>query len=84
MFGHLSVLQRKPRRATVRAVSHTMLLTLQEAEFVALMAQVPDLAAAVKASAEKRGVIVDLPAPSGPQAARHLMAKLRTGLRPAE
>ena len=84
MFGHLSVLQRKPRRATVRAVSHTMLLTLQEAEFVALMAQVPDLAAAVKVSAEKRGVIVDLPAPSGPQAARHLMAKMRAGLRAAE
>lgn len=81
MFGHLSVLQKRPRRATVRALSHTMLLTLQEQEFVALMAQVPDLAAAVKASAEKRGVIVDLPAPSGPKAARHLMERLRGGLR---
>lgn len=81
MFGHLSVLQRRPRRATVRALSHTMLLTLQEAEFVTLMAQVPDLTAAVKASADKRGVMVDLPAPHGPQAARHLADRLRGALR---
>ncbi|WGV16900.1 cation:proton antiporter [Fuscovulum ytuae] len=84
MFGHLSVLQKRPRRATVRALSHTMLLTLQEAEFVTLMAQVPALAEAVRASAEKRGLEVALPAPSGPQAARHLIARLRAGLRPAE
>lgn len=84
MFGHLSVLQKRPRRATVRALSHTMLLTLQEAEFLALMAQVPALAEAVRISAEKRGLEIALPAPSGPQAARHLMARLRDGLRPAE
>ena len=61
-----------------------VLLTLQEAEFVALMAQGPALAEAVRASADKRGLEVALPAPSGPQAARHLIARLRAGLRPAE
>lgn len=69
MFGHLSVLQRRPRRATVRAISYTTLVTLSEAEFRELMQQAPQLAAAVKASAEKRGVSVDGKAPGSAEAA---------------
>jgi CPA1 family monovalent cation:H+ antiporter len=69
MFGHLSVLQRRPRRATVRAISYTTLVTLSEAEFRELMQQAPQLAAAVKASAEKRGVSVDSKAPGSAEAA---------------
>ena len=59
MFGHLSVLQKRPRKATVRAISYTTLVTVSEAEFRDLMQQAPQLAAAVKASAEKRGVSLD-------------------------
>ena len=65
MFGHLSVLQKRPRRATVRAISHTTLVTLSEAEFRDLMRQAPKLAEAVKVSAEKRGLFMEgkTPAP---------------------
>jgi CPA1 family monovalent cation:H+ antiporter len=59
MFGHLSVLQKRPRKATVRAISYTTLVTLSEAEFRDLVQQAPQLAAAVQASAEKRGVSLD-------------------------
>ncbi len=69
MFGHLSVLQKRPRRATVRAISHTTLVTLAETEFRELVQQAPQLAAAVKASAEKRGVMVDIPAAAAPPVA---------------
>lgn len=66
MFGHLSVLQKRPRRATVRAISHTTLVTLSETEFRELMRQAPQLAEAVKISAEKRGLSMDgkLPQPA--------------------
>ncbi len=60
MFGHLSVLQQRPRRATVRAISHTTLVTLSEAAFRDLMQQAPQLAKAVQASADRRGMSVDL------------------------
>lgn len=56
MFGHLSVLQRQPRRATVRAISHTTLATLDGARFRSLLEHAPDLAAAVRASAKTRGI----------------------------
>jgi CPA1 family monovalent cation:H+ antiporter len=59
MFGHLSVLQKRPRRATVRAISHTTLVTLSETEFRELMQQAPQLAEAVKLSAEKRGLFME-------------------------
>ncbi|MBN2630646.1 MAG: cation:proton antiporter [Rhodobacteraceae bacterium] len=59
MFGQLSLLLRRPRRARVRAISHTTLLTLEEARFLALLRQAPQLCSAVKASAEKRGVALD-------------------------
>ncbi|NBE08475.1 cation:proton antiporter [Paragemmobacter ruber] len=64
MFGHLSVLQKRPRRATVRAITHTTLVTLSETAFRDLMRQAPQLAEAVEKSAERRGMSVELSAGS--------------------
>jgi CRP-like cAMP-binding protein len=83
MFGHLSLLQKRPRKATVRAISYTTLVTVSEAEFRELMQQAPQLAAAVKASAEKRGVSVDGKA-SGSETAAPAppwVTRLKAGLR---
>jgi CPA1 family monovalent cation:H+ antiporter len=62
MFGHLSVLLRKPRRAQVTAITHCTLLTLDESAFQSLVRGTPTLAEAVRESAEKRGVKIDLAA----------------------
>ena len=59
MFGQLSLLLRRPRRARVTALSHTTLLTLEESRFLDLMHRAPQLAMAVQASADKRGVALD-------------------------
>ena len=60
MFGQLSLLLRRSRRARVMAISHTTLLTLEESRFVELLRRAPQLCAAVQASAEKRGVALDV------------------------
>lgn len=59
MFGQLSLLLRKSRRAKVSAVTHMTLLSLEEARFLDLLRRSPTLCAAVEASAEKRGVALD-------------------------
>lgn len=59
MFGQLSVVLQRARRATVRAISHTTLLTLEQDRFLELLSRSPELRAAVLASAEKRGVSLD-------------------------
>jgi monovalent cation:H+ antiporter, CPA1 family len=59
MFGQLSLLLRRSRRARVTAISHTTLLSLEESRFLDLLRRAPKLCAAVQASAEKRGVALD-------------------------
>jgi CPA1 family monovalent cation:H+ antiporter len=59
MFGQLSLLLRRSRRARVTAISHTTLLALEEARFLDLLARAPQLCSAVQASADKRGVALD-------------------------
>ncbi|RGP36044.1 cation:proton antiporter [Pseudotabrizicola alkalilacus] len=59
MFGQLSLLLRRSRRARVTAISHTTLLTLEESRFLDLLRRAPQLCTAVQASAEKRGVALD-------------------------
>lgn len=56
MFGQLAVLTRRPRRSEVRALTHGVLLSLDEASFRALMAESPELRVAVRDSARRRGV----------------------------
>lgn len=56
MFGHLAILTRKPPRAEVRAIAHGVLLSLDEGRFRALMRRSAPLRAAVRASAESRGL----------------------------
>lgn len=60
MFGHLTLLRRVRRRGQVTAISHCTLLTLDGARFVALLRKNAALRAAVTASAESRGIEVDL------------------------
>lgn len=59
MFGHLSLLLRRSRRARVTAISHATLLALEEERFLDLLRRSPDLCAAVQASAARRGVALD-------------------------
>ena len=59
MFGQLSLLLRRSRRARVMAISHTTLLTLEGSRFLDLLRRAPQLSLAVQASAEKRGVALD-------------------------
>jgi CPA1 family monovalent cation:H+ antiporter len=68
MFGQLSVLLGKPRRAQVTAITHCTLLTLEDAVFLALVRSTPALAEAVRESAEKRGVKIDFEALAGTEA----------------
>lgn len=56
MFGQLSILARRPRRATVRAIAPSTLLKLDEARFLRLLRRSPRLREAVRESAEKRGL----------------------------
>lgn len=59
MFGQLSLLMKKSRRARVTAISHATLLELDEDRFLDLLRRAPGLRDAVEASAQKRGVALD-------------------------
>lgn len=56
MFGQLSLLSRQTRRTQATAISHTTLLTLDEARFRRLLKRNQGVRAAVLESAEKRGL----------------------------
>ncbi|PKP84289.1 MAG: sodium:proton antiporter [Alphaproteobacteria bacterium HGW-Alphaproteobacteria-2] len=56
MFGQLSILARRPRRAAVHAIAPSTLLKLDEARFLRLLRRSPRLRTAVRESAEKRGL----------------------------
>ncbi|WP_299359371.1 cation:proton antiporter [uncultured Paracoccus sp.] len=56
MFGHMTVLLRRPIRTDVRAIAPSTLLVLDEGRFRNLLNRSEALQAAVRASAEKRGV----------------------------
>ncbi len=60
MFGQLSVLLGKPRRVQVTAITHCTLLSLDEAAFLSLIRGNSALCDAVQASADARGVKIDL------------------------
>lgn len=60
MFGHLAVISGKSRKSQVRAITHCTLLALDEGRFMALLRRNAALRAAVQASADKRGVKLDL------------------------
>ncbi|WP_209425784.1 cation:proton antiporter [Pararhodobacter sp. SW119] len=60
MFGHLALLRRSARRGQITAITHCTLLALDEAQFLSLLGRNKALRAAVLASAEKRGVTLDL------------------------
>lgn len=82
MFGQLSLLMRKSRRAKVTAISHTTLLELGEDRFLDLLRRAPALSAAVQASAEKRGVALDAAQlPGGAPSDQPWLNRFRTGLR---
>ena len=61
-FGHIGLLTRQPRRAMISAISHSTLLSLDEARFKGLLARNRSLYDAVLHSAELRGVRLDSPA----------------------
>jgi CPA1 family monovalent cation:H+ antiporter len=56
MFGQLSLLSRQTRRTQITAITHSTLLVLDEARFRRLLEKSETLRAAVKESAEKRGL----------------------------
>ncbi len=56
MFGQLAILMNKPRRADVRAIAPCTLLVLDEPRFRRLLERSTALQAAVRSSADKRGV----------------------------
>ena len=60
MFGQLSLLSRRPRRTAVRAISHGVLLVLDEARFQRLLRGSAPLRQVVRESAARRGVPADL------------------------
>jgi monovalent cation:H+ antiporter, CPA1 family len=60
MFGQLAMLSRRPRRGEVKAITHGVLLALDEARFLRLMKRSPALRKAVRESAIKRGVSPDV------------------------
>ena len=59
MFGQMAILFKKARRAEVRAIAPSTLLVLDEARFRRLLDRSAALQAAVRASAEKRGIEPD-------------------------
>lgn len=61
MFGHLALLRRGTRSGQITAITRCTLLTLDEAKFIELLSRNQALREAVLASAEKRGVALDLP-----------------------
>ncbi len=56
MFGQLALLSRRPRRGEVKALTHGVLLALDETRFLRLMKRSPTLRDAVRDSALRRGV----------------------------
>lgn len=56
MFGQLSLLSRQVRRTQITAITHSTLLVLDEARFRRLLEKSEALRAAVRESAEKRGL----------------------------
>jgi hypothetical protein len=71
MFGHLALLTRAARRARVTAITPCTLLVLDQSRFLRLLARSPALRAAVRASAEKRGLDPDrVVAEAGPVTTR--------------
>lgn len=82
MFGQLSLLLKKSRRAKVTAVTHMTLLSLEEPRFMDLLRRSPALCAAVEASAEKRGVALDAKLiPRGAPSEAPWLNRFRTALR---
>ncbi|PYE85945.1 cation:proton antiporter [Pseudoroseicyclus aestuarii] len=65
MFGQLALLSRTPRRADVRALTHGVVLQLDEARFLRLLRRSSKLRRAVRDSAVKRGAPADLVATLG-------------------
>lgn len=59
MFGQMAILTRRPPRAEVRVIAPSTFLVLNEARFRRLLARSAPLQAAVRASAEKRGLDPD-------------------------
>jgi CPA1 family monovalent cation:H+ antiporter len=83
MFGHLSLLMRRSRRARVTAISHATLLALEEQRFLDLLRRSPDLCAAVQASAERRGVALDAALlPKGAPSEDPWLNRFRASLKP--
>ncbi len=60
MFGQLSILSRQTRGTQVIAISHSTLLVLDESRFRRLLARNAAVRDAVRRSAERRGLDVDL------------------------
>jgi CPA1 family monovalent cation:H+ antiporter len=60
MFGQLAILSRRVRRGEVRAISHGVLLVLDEARFRRLMSRSESLRAAVRESAIRRGLSAEV------------------------
>jgi CPA1 family monovalent cation:H+ antiporter len=56
MFGQMAILARRPPRAEVRVIAPSTFLVLNEARFRRLLMRSAALQAAVRASAEKRGL----------------------------
>jgi CPA1 family monovalent cation:H+ antiporter len=84
MFGQLSILTRRSRRAQITAITHCTLLTLDEVRFLDLLGRSPSLAAAVQANARARGVVLEPAATRPPQDSRvrsRWLGRLRDGLR---
>ncbi|NNU79909.1 cyclic nucleotide-binding domain-containing protein [Halovulum dunhuangense] len=59
MFGQMGILTHRPRRTSVRAITPCTLLKLDEQRFLKLLRRSPALRAAVRESAEKRGIPID-------------------------
>lgn len=83
MFGQLSVILRSPRRAEVTAVTHCILLTLEDGPFLAMLQDNAAIIAAVKESAAKRGVTVEDGLDRARLSESPFLQKLRQGLRAA-
>lgn len=60
MFGQLAVIARRSRKAQVTAITYCTLLALDEARFMELLRKHAAVREAVLASAERRGVKLDL------------------------
>ena len=83
MFGQLSLLLKRSRRAKVTAISHTTLLALDEERFLDLLRRAPRLCQAVQASADKRGVALDVAQlPNGPPSESPWLNRFRKALHP--